>query len=85
MFNPNEKFIIQSISRVEIADVMNDVISFEALSIPPFTMDDARLTSVRCQQVADAMAKILDDDLSEEDRNAENRDAVHAILLKHFR
>jgi hypothetical protein len=85
MFNPNEKFIIQAIPRMGIADKLNDVIVLEQLTIPVFTPHDERLTSSRCQLVAEAFAKILDEDLSEEDRNGEERDAVHAILLKHFR
>jgi hypothetical protein len=85
MLNPHENFLIRAVSRMGVADAMNDVIALEQLPIPVFTPHDDRLTGARCQLVAEAFAKILDDDLSEEERNADERDAIHAILLKHFR
>jgi hypothetical protein len=80
MFNPFEHFVVQSIRRIDIADLVNDVIQDEEYDIPPMTPEDVRLTSGRCQQFADKIASLQDDDLSEEDFVAKRTDMIKNFL-----
>ena len=84
MLNPHEKFVIVSISREDIADMMNDRIQTKRFNVPKFSADDDRLTSQVCGNIATSFADIYSDDLSEEDRADEERDIIDGILHHHF-
>jgi hypothetical protein len=51
--NPEQVFVVQSVTRSEIADTINGVIQNEGWKIPEFTPDDDRLTDEVCQSIAD--------------------------------
>jgi hypothetical protein len=50
--NPDQVFVIQSVTRAEVADTMNGVIQNQAWKIPEFTPDDPRLTDEVCEAIA---------------------------------
>lgn len=81
MLDPNQKFIVMTLDRKEIADLLNDVIDEKELDhVPRFDMADDRLTDDLCEQIAGLWAQILDEDLDEEERVAEQRDTLHTLL-----
>jgi hypothetical protein len=83
MPNAQEQFPVVTLTRKDIAGMLNDSI-LSSQPIPVFEDDDERLTGDLCREVAGLWAEILDDDLSEEDRGAEERTAIATILQKHF-
>jgi ribosome maturation protein Sdo1 len=72
MLQANEKFVIVSVSRMAIADMCNDRIEEKGLSISLF--------KALCEALAEAFSQLYDDDLSEEVRGDEERDAVDLFL-----
>ena len=84
MLNPNEQFVVVSLTRSQIASCFNDVIQERQLTIRPFVDADDRLTSDTCREAAAAWADVLDEDLSEEDRGSAQRDEMYMIIQKHF-
>lgn len=52
--NADQVFIIQSVTRKEIAETLNELIEQEDSDVEPFAEDDARLTDEVCEAVAGA-------------------------------
>lgn len=52
MYSSQDKFVMQSITRAEIADQANRTAYEKGLKILPFTTDDMRLTDDICQALA---------------------------------
>lgn len=80
-----QQFIVITIMRCDIADMLNDVITARSLSIPLFTQDDDRLTDEICQEAAGELGEVLDANLGEEDRGDEERSVMLILLEKHFK
>lgn len=53
LLNPDQVFVVQSMTRRCVAERFNEIIENDSLSIPEFKPDDARLTDEVCQAVAD--------------------------------
>lgn len=51
--DPEQVFIIQTVTREAVADTLNGVIQSEGWDVPEFTPDDPRLTDDVCQAIAD--------------------------------
>lgn len=63
--DPEQRFVVTSLSRSNIADMLNNVIDeLEGDEDVPkrFTADDARLTDKLCQEFADDVFDASDDD-----------------------
>lgn len=78
--DPNERFVINAITRAQIAADLNEHIAnttgSEAEHVKP---NDARLTLKICQNYADALANI-DEDMSETQREEACANACHQTL-----
>lgn len=84
MDSADEVFIMMSISKVDIANMCNDRIEDRELNIAPIRTNDPRLTNELCEKIATAFGEIYNDDLSEEDRGAEQRHVIDLVLKKYF-
>lgn len=51
--DPSQVFVVQSMTRSDIADTINGVVENEGWDVPEFTADDPRLTDAVCQSIAD--------------------------------
>lgn len=68
MFSPEENFVILSMSRSAMADMLNDIIEdTEVEGITPFEPGDKRLTAAFCGEVAELLEELHEDDLDEEE------------------
>ncbi len=84
MLNPHEKCVMTSISRLAIADMLNDCIDVTKAPVRKFTDGDARLTTLVCGKVADILADAADDDLDEEERVDYRRAELYNLITNRF-
>lgn len=85
MLNGEERFVVKSISRSEIAAMMNDVINEKQLTVPLFGEGDPRLTSRLCGALVDSLALIYDGGFSREDLGYEERTFILTFIIVHFK
>ena len=87
MLNGEERFVLKSISRNDIAAMLNDVIDEKKLAIPLFgaVPDDDRLTSRLCGTFVESLADAYDMVTSEENMGYAEREAVYTFLLVYFK
>ena len=85
MLNGEERFVVMSISRNDIAAMLNDVIDEKQLTVPLFGEGDPRLTSRLCGTFVDNLATAYDMVTSEENMGYAERDAVYTFLLVYFK
>lgn len=85
MLNGEERFVVMSISRNDIAAMLNDVIDEKQLTVPLFGEGDPRLTSRLCGTFVDRLSTVYDGSFSEEDLGYEQREIVHTFLLVYFK
>ena len=87
MLNGEERFVLRSISRNDIAAMLNDVIDEKQLNIPLFGVvpDDSRLTSRLCGTFVDSLSNVDDMVTSEENLGYAERDAAYTFLLVYFK
>jgi len=81
MRNPNKTFVVVGITRDDIANCLNEEIMNEGLDVDIYEPDDQRLTKKVCQDIADQLGDIYDDDLSEEDRGDAQREVFRNAAL----
>ena len=85
MLNGEERFVVKSISRNDIAAMLNDVIDEKQLTVPLFGEGDPRLTSRLCGTFADSIAGVYEGGFSHEDLGYEERTVVLTFILVHFK
>lgn len=76
--DPSKRFVIQTVSREDIADMLNEAIEASGTSsVAEFADDDARLTDEVCQDIANSLYDASEvDDAVEQD--------VYASALEQF-
>jgi len=84
MLDKNEQFVITTITREAIADLFNDAITNNDLTIPRFTGTDWRLIRLVCLDVAECIADIDSEDFDEEQRVDARNEAILSILTARF-
>jgi len=73
MNDPKKVFVINAITREDIAELLNnalEAVGVEATDVPGFAPADARLTDEVCQSIADRLSDCQTDEQSEADESS---------------
>ena len=85
MLNGNERFVVRSISRNDIAAMLNDVIDEKRLTVPLFGEGDPRLTSRICGTIAERLADVYDEAASDENLGEAERELMYTLITVYFK